>query len=290
MNYSRSNAMDTKDVEKLGTSKYPAIMNVVITKAITTFNPETGSDCLELYIRECGKEDAREIKLDKIYIGSGKDSPFIKENKKWAGNLLYLLNPQKPSGEEWEVGTMAVEQHNWDTGQDEIVEKDAYVEFQNIPVKAIVTLYKKLKRGKINGYTGRPLPSYKENKEAWELANKSPETIEFPTFAKDDSGNLRYDFIYKADFYDVETGQNLFERNHDKDAEDIEKKMAYYQTRAWTEDAPKEFKDQIEMRKQALIKALKKAGKDFDETRWNAEPRNNALGDTTFDASEDVPF
>ena len=170
MNYSRSNAMDTKDVEKLGTSKYPAIMNVIITKAITIFNPETGSDCLELYIRECGKEDAKDIKLDKLYIGSGKDSPFIKENKKWAGNLLYLLNPNKPSGEEWEVDSVAIEQHNWETGQDEIVEKDAYIEFHNIPVKAIVTLYKKLKRAKVNGYTGRPIPSYREQQEAWTLA------------------------------------------------------------------------------------------------------------------------
>ena len=290
MNYSRSNAMDTKDVEKLGTPKYPAIMNVVITKAITTFNNETGSDCLELFLREIGKEDAKDIKLDKIYIGSGKDSPFIKENKKWAGNLLYLLNPTKPSGEEWEVGSMAVEQRNWETGQDEIVEKDAYVEFHNIPVKAIVTLYKKLKRAKVNGYTGRPLPSYKENPEAWTLANQSPETIEFPTYSKDDSGNLRYDFIYKADFYDAETGQTLFERNHNKDAEDIEKKIKYYQSRSWTEEALRDVKDQIEARKQALIKNLKKNGVDFDETRWNAEPNNNPIGNTVVDVSSDVPF
>ena len=266
---SRSTGSNVDDVLVLGGSKYPAIIDCEISSCVTKYNEEKGSDMVYITLQPL-KEGEKAIKLDGFCRESKSESNFIKENHKRLANLFYLLNPDKESGAEWNVENRLTAEFSWETKKEEMVMRENYVDFLDKPVKALVTLYRKYRTIKVNGYSGKPIVSKRENEADWKIAIESPETIEMPDYSLTDKGQKKINYQYNVEgWFDYNTGKTLNELNHDLDAEEIEKKLASALKRKSYNEEEKTPAQLMEYRKEQLKNALKKSNVEFNEVLWN---------------------
>lgn len=281
---SRNTGTSKEDCQVLGGSKYPAVIDCELTACVTKYNDEKGSDMVYITLQPM-KLDEKPIKLDGICRESKSESNFIKENHKRLANLFYLLNPEKENGASWEVEQRLTAEYSWETKKEEMVFLENYVDFLNKPVKALVTLSRKFRTIKVNGYSGKPIVSKRENEADWKIAIESPETIDIPDYSLNDKGQQKVNYEYKVEgWFDYATGKTLNELEHDLDAEEIEKKLASARKRkSWNEEqkTPSEL---MEYRKDQLQKSLKKAGQEFNNVLWNE--LNPEIGDEPVNVDE----
>lgn len=271
--------------------KFPYYGKSIIRQAVTLFNEETLTEMVYLMVEI--PEFKKIYEIAPICINTKDNQPFVIKQRNMIANALYLANPNMDSSSIWDISDLPSEMFDYNTGKKEIASRPQYINLLNKEFNMVISMNKTFGEILVNAYSGKPIPSKKENQSAYEIALTLPQTIRIPDYSKQPKISFEIKAFFGLDDKSLKESLSGLSAEEYKYYIENKEKIQYVEPILTGEAFIKKVHD-------ILVKSCKKHGVTPDEAQFEKfkEAQRTKEADANYaqqssgstNVSSDVPF